>query len=160
MPIINISSPQPASGKTTLAINLATGLSLKGFKVLLVTMPDVNITFWLDNISNHAYKLNIINIDNLNKLPVINYDDFDYIIIDINISEVTALIPYHPVYEIICLDFSNLPLDYLTDIISSIKPAAFIAPNKVKFKEWQAVELLDNLANYVDYDYILDGIGY
>lgn len=160
MSLINITSPQASSGKTTLAINLATSLSLRGYRVLLIYKLDKNITIWLDNIFNSTYNFDILSISNPEELQAINYVDFDYIIVDLNISKIASLIPTHQVLDIICLDFTKLDLDYLTAIIPDIKAHTYILPCKVKFKAWQTVELLDFLANHLNYEYILDGIGY
>ena len=53
--ILNIISHQALSGKTTVAVNIATGLDLKGFKVLLITKQDDELDVWFNQLTNNNY---------------------------------------------------------------------------------------------------------
>lgn len=155
--ILNIISHQALSGKTTVAVNIATGLDLEGFKVLLITKQDDELDVWFNQLTNNNYKFNYLQLKNDSKLLDIS-DNYDYIIMETNQTELTALDSNRKIYNLFCIDFTSVNQNNLNDFVPLLSDNTYIVPCKVRFKDWQAVELIDYLANQIGYECVLDAI--
>lgn len=148
--LINILSSQKSSGKTTLALNIATKLCAEGYRVCLVTdSNNDSLKNWLDKLLHHPKSLTV-RTNPLKALP----DDYDFILLDTNtdipLSNGNAI-------NLICVDFSYLNTAYISSL-GPLPANTYIVPCKVRFNEGNTFKLLDQLASQVGVEQVLDGI--
>ena len=101
---------------------------------------------------------NYLQLKNDSKLLGIS-DNYDYIIMETNQTELTpALDSNRKIYNLFCIDFTSVNQNNLNDFVPLLSDNTYIVPCKVRFKDWQAVELIDYLANQIGYECVLDAI--
>ena len=151
--LINILSHQNNSGKTTLALNIATKLSAEGYQVLLVTdNNNTNLMNWLDKLSQQASSLTV-KTSPLDSLANHN-DDYDFVLLDTNTD---MQLSSDKTINLICLDFTHLDTDYISTM-DYLLTNSYIVPCKVPFNEGKTLKLLDQLVSYAGIEQVLDGI--
>ncbi len=143
-------SSYPAQGKTTIAVNLAAGLTKLGYQVILLEAGDPDLLkLWFNISTTHRSKLSsdmgfdMLIIPGLN-IKTADFEEYDFIIIDsggdfkdyLNILNDTDLIAA-------CTDLrgeETAALPLLDNIISSATtdnhPIDLVIPTIINTKEW------------------------
>lgn len=152
MEIITILSPTPGCGKTTLAVNLASGLYHQGFKVLLITPAEnpvmqqwSGITATTGLTPQKSYLPIDIVFSYSNDLDFKQFAEYDYIIVDAgNRKETwnTAIINTGLILCAIEAGTGDVPLlisldHYIMDITNQDKSIDLIIPYKARAAEWE-----------------------
>ncbi len=147
-------SAYPAQGKTTIAVNLAAGLAISGYKTVLLESGDpalLKMWFNIDNVNNKPCDLKVttnmgfdIFITPISKISTADFNEYNFVIIDTgedlaehldmleNIDLIAACT------DLRAEDAAALPsLDKLISLSTDNKhPIDLVIPTIINTKEW------------------------
>ncbi len=153
--LVRIISLEPHTGKTTLALNLATKLCEMGYKVLLLVYNNHDLLNWVNKLTIKPDSLTIKNLPlDFDYTKLEEEQNYDFILLDTN-SNIEFI--SNDYIDLICLDFSSINASMLSRI-SKLAANEYIVPCKVRFNDGQNLELLSILANQVGVNKVFDGI--